>query len=309
MSEVWDVIIVGGGPAGLTASIYATRYSLKTLVLATVYGGVMSEAHKICNYPSWPEVTGPELTAKFKDHATASGAKLELDTVEEISKENELFKVKTQLGKEYLGKTLILTMGMKHRKLGVAGEEKFLGKGVSYCFTCDGAFFKQKKVAVIGGGDGAVTAALYFADISPEVYLIYRGESLRAEPAWIESVKKKSNIKVLYNTNVVELKGEEVLSQIVLDQEFEGKKELEVAGLFIEIGGEPSRKLTQMLGVEIDQEGYVQVDAWGKTNIPGVWAAGDLTASSKGFRQIITACSQGAISVRNIFGSLQKKGN
>jgi len=275
--------------------------------LASVYGGVMSEAHKICNYPSWPEVTGPELTTKFKDHALSSGAKLELNTVEEVGKEGKLFNVKTQLGKEYLGKTLILTMGMKHRKLGLAKEGEFLGKGVSYCFTCDGAFFKGKTVAVVGGSDGAVTAALYFADICPQVYLIYRGERLRAEPAWIESVKKNNNIKVLYNTNVVGLKGEQVLEQIVLDKEFEGKKKLETSGLFIEIGGEPSRKLTGMLGVKIDEEGYVRVDSWGKTNIDGVWAAGDLTASSKGFRQIITACSQGAVCVRNIFGSLQKK--
>ncbi|MFH1602126.1 MAG: FAD-dependent oxidoreductase [Candidatus Shapirobacteria bacterium] len=307
MSSTYDVLIVGSGPAGLTAGIYASRYQLKTLIVSSVLGGTLSKAHQICNYPSWSKISGRELAVKFQEHAKIAGAQIKSGIVAAIEKDKNFFKINTQAGKEYQAKTLLLATGMEHRQLNLASEQEYLGKGVSYCFTCDGMFFKGKTVAVAGGSDAAITAALYFSEICPQVYLIYRGKKLRAEPAWINLFNAKKNISAIYNSNIIQLKGKNKLEAVILDREFAGKKELACDGLFVEIGGEPNRKLSQMLGLELDEDGYIKTSSAGRTNVDGVWAAGDLVIASKGFRQIITACSQGAQAARDIFGYLQQK--
>jgi len=306
MNEVYDLVIVGGGPAGLTAAIYAARYQLKTIVLSTVFGGTAAEAHKVCNYPSEEEIGGFELMEKMRVHAQDSGAKTKAEKVTGIIKEGNLFKVSGQSGEKYLTKTIILATGMKHRQLGLPNESDYLGKGLSYCFTCDGSFFKDKVVAVVGGSNAAVTAALYFAEICPKVYLIYRKNKLRAEPAWTNLLTKKKNVEVVYDTNVVGLLGEGKLGRIRLDRDYQEKKEIAIDGLFIEIGGEPFQKLTKLSGVEVDEGGFVKINSGGGTNIQGVWAAGDATVGSDGLRQIITACSEGAIAAQSVFKYLQK---
>jgi thioredoxin reductase (NADPH) len=227
--------------------------------------------------------------------------------VVDIKKYGSGFIVSTRQGKVFQTKAIILAMGTKRRKLGLEKEEEYLGKGISYCFTCDGMFFKGKKVAVVGGSDAAVTAVLYFSEICPEVYLIYRGEKLKAEPAWVKNLTEKKNIKVVYNTNVINVYGKNKLEGIVLDNSFKGKKKLCVEGLFIEIGETPNQQFNKILGLEANKEGFVVVDHQAKTSIPGIWAAGDFTTGSAGFRQIITAASEGAIAANSVFKFLKKE--
>lgn len=305
IEKTWDVLIVGGGPAGLTAAIYAARYRLKSLVLAKTPGGLAAEAHKVCNYPSEEEIGGFELMEKMKTHAQNSGAEIKIEKVVGIFKEGDLFKVSGQSGEKYSARTVILALGTKHRQLGFPSEKKYLGKGISYCFTCDGMFFKDKIVGVIGGSNSAVTAALYFSEICPQVYLIYRRSKLRAEPAWVEVLVKKENVQVIYETNVVDLFGKEKLEGVVLDKSYQGSERLALDGLFVEIGSEPDQELIKPLGVEIDKEGFVKVASDGKTNIDGIWAAGDMTTGSDGLRQIVTACAEGAIAAQSVFKYLQ----
>ncbi|MBL7078135.1 FAD-dependent oxidoreductase [Candidatus Shapirobacteria bacterium] len=306
MSEIYDLVIVGGGPAGLTAAIYATRYQLKTLVLATVFGGTAAQAHKICNFPSYKSIKGFELMEKMRIHAQDSGAEMKMATVKRIEKKGEKFKILVG-SEEYLAKTIVLALGMKHRQLGLSNESKYLGRGLSYCFTCDGSFFKNRVVAVVGGSNAAVTAVLYFAEICPKVYLIYRKNKLRAEPVWTNLLAKKKNVEIVYDTNVIGLSGESKLEKIKLDKNYQNKREIVTDGLFIEIGGEPTRKLIQLLAVEIDEQGFAKINSGGETNIQGVWAAGDMTVASDGFRQIITACAQGAVAAQSVFKYLQRE--
>ena len=304
--SVFDVFIVGGGAAGLTAALYAARYNLKTMVISESFGGLGSEAHRICNYPGVAESGGFELMNRFRENASSAGAKLEQGMVTDIVKEGVLFKISTKKG-EYYAKAIVLAIGTKRRKLGLKKEADYLGKGVSYCFTCDGMFFKGKTVGVVGGSDAAVTAALYFSEISPEIYLIYRGDKLRAEPAWLKNLEKKKNIEVLHNTNVVDLYGEGKLEGVVLDKTHRDKDRLSLDGLFVEIGEIPNEELVKPLGLKIDEKGFVVVDEHSRTNIGGIWAAGDFTTGSGGLRQIVTAAAEGAIAANDVFNYLKKE--
>lgn len=305
--EKTDVLIVGGGAAGLTAALYSARYGLKTTVISDYFGGIGGKAHRVCNYPGVHESGGFELMNKFKEHAESAGAQLVTDLVTEIKKTDFGFTVFTQQGESFQARAIVLALGTKKRKLGLAKEERFLGKGISYCFTCDGMFFKGKKVAVVGGGNAAVTAALYFSEISSKTYLIYRGDKLKAEAAWIDNLAHKRNVEVIYKTNVVDLYGKDRLEGLILDKSFSGSKKLSVDGLFIEIGEVPNQHFNKTLGLKTDKEGFVKVDEQAKTTVDGVWAAGDFTTGSAGFRQIVTAASEGAVAANSIFKYLKKE--
>jgi len=302
-----DVLIIGGGAAGLSAALYAARYGLKTLVVSDVFGGTGGKAHRVCNYPGVSESGGFELMNKFKEHALGAGAELISDLVTNIKKLRSGFSVTTKQGDIYLAKALILALGTKRKKLGLVKEDQFLGKGISYCFTCDGMFFKDKKVAVVGGGNAAVTAALYFSEISSKVYLIYRGSKLKAEAAWIKNLSTKKNVEVIYQTNVIDVCGTEKLEGIVLDKSYNSEKNLSVDGLFVEIGEFPNDQFNKLLGLKTNKEGYIVVDEEARTNVKGVWAAGDFTTGSSGFRQIVTAASEGAIAANSVFKFLKKE--
>lgn len=194
-------------------------------------------------------------------------------------------------------------MGAERTKLKTKGEEEFLGKGVAYCATCDGPFFKGKTVSVVGGGNAAVTSAIYMSDIAEKVYLIYRGPELKAEPAWIEQLEKKNNIEIVYNANIDEISGENLVEQIKLDD----GKELKVDGVFVEIGSTPSKALINDLGLKTDPRGYVIVDAEMKTSTQGVWAAGDITAGEFKFRQVVTATAEGALAIYSAYLDTKKE--
>ena len=303
--EKYDLIIVGAGPAGLTAGIFAGRYRLKSLIIGLTVGGLVTEAHKVCNYPGILEITGEELAKRMREHVLSLGVPIREDEVESLKKEGDWFRVGTQSGEKFLAKTLLLAFGTRHRKLNLPNEDKFLGRGISYCSTCDGPLFRGKIVGVVGGSNAATVAALHLADLAKKVFVIYRRGKLRADPVWVEQLEKKKNVEYVFNTNVVGLLGKEKLEKVELDNPYKGKKFLELDGLFLEIGTVPSKALSEQLGVEIDEYGYIKVDGAGKTSIEGVWAAGDITTGSDGFRQIITACAEGAVAAQSIFKYLK----
>jgi thioredoxin reductase (NADPH) len=303
----YDVLIIGAGPAGYTASIYASRYGLKNIVIGATLGGYVTQSHKICNYPSEKEVSGTDLMQKFYDHAASFGAEIVNDNVVEVKKDGDLFVVKTGGNKEFFGKSIVLAIGTKPRKLNVKNEDELLGKGISYCFTCDGFFFREKVVAVVGSGNSAHTASIFLARIAKKVYQIVRGNELKGEVELIEEVKNNPKIQIVYGTNVVEALGEGKVEKLKLDAELEGSDELSVDGLFIEIGAEPSIGILKDFKLEVDDNGFVKVNADQSTSATGIWAAGDITTGSNGLRQIVTACSEGAIAATSISKSLRSK--
>jgi thioredoxin reductase (NADPH) len=190
--------------------------------------------------------------------------------------------------------------------MNIPGEDKFLGKGVSYCATCDSIFFKNKVVAVTGGGNSAAMAASLLAEHANKVFLIYRGAELRCEPATCDQLKANPKITIIYNTNVLEVKGDKKVESVTLDKEYQGSTDLKVDGIFAEIGTMPSSDLLKQIGVKLNEQGYVEVDQWGKTNIPGVYAAGDIISNTPGFNQIITASADGATSVNAVYKYLKE---
>jgi thioredoxin reductase (NADPH) len=299
--EKYDLIIIGGGPAGLTAAIYAVRYKLKTLLIAKELGGYMMESDRIENYPGFKKISGLELTEKMADQAKSLGAKIEEDEAIEIKKDKE-FMVTTRNNK-FEAKTLIYALGTQRRKLNVPGEEQFLGKGISYCATCDGPFFKDKIVAVVGGSDAAAIAALQVAEHAKKVYIIYRKEKLRAEPYWVDQLEKNKKFEIICNANVKEIKGTGKLESISLDN----GKELKLDGLFVEIGSVPTVALAEKIGLELSEENYIKIHCDQSTNVSGIFAAGDITIGCNSMRQIITAAAEGAIAARAAYDHLSKK--
>lgn len=296
----YDLTIIGAGPAGLSAAIYASRYNLNTLVLGAQPGGLIADAHKVCNFPTRPEIKGAELGEKMQEHAEKYGAEVKMERVKEIE-EDDNFVLKTNLGEEYKTKSLMLATGTERRKLNLDREEELTGSGVSYCATCDGRFFEDEVVGVVGGANAAATAALYLADLAEKVYIIYRRDELRAVEAWKEQIEKTGNIEVIYNANVTQLKGKDSLRAVKLDRNYEGANRLELSGLFIEIGSEPRTELSKMLGLKLNEKDYIKVDQAQQTSKKGVWAAGDITTNSNNFKQAITASAEGAIAANSIY--------
>jgi thioredoxin reductase (NADPH) len=307
-NKIYDLAIIGAGPAGYTASIYASRYEVNNVIIGEMPGGLASEAHLVCNFPSEKEIGGMELALKMQEHALTLGAHEITDRViqiEEITTNDNpyfpTFRISMNNQEPILARTILIAIGLQRRHLNVEGEAGLLGKGVSYCATCDGAFYKGRKVAVVGGGNAAVTASLYLADIADRVYQIYRGNKLKGEVTWINQLQNNSKIEVIYEANVIKMIGEQNLQALVLDREYQGSVNLAVEGVFVEIGSIPDRTLIDQLGLKTTLAGYLEVDGAKNTNRKGVFAAGDITNSSNHFKQIITACSDGAIAADTIY--------
>lgn len=303
---MYDLIIVGVGPAGCTASIYASRYKLSHLVIGQKVGGSIILASNVENFPGFKSISGLELGEKMLEQVKYLGAEVVLKIVGRIEKIDGGFKVVTEDNTQYQAKTLIVATGTERRKLNVPGEEKYLGRGVSYCTACDAPFFREKTVALIGGSDAAVSGAVHTAEFAKKVYIVYRREQLRAEPIWTEQALANPKIEVIYKTNLKEIKGDGIkVTGVILDNPYEGSNELLLDGIFIEIGGVPGTVLLIPLGIEIDQGGYVKVNEWMETNIPSLFAAGDLTTASYVLTQAITACAQGASAAAAAFKFLK----
>lgn len=301
---MYDVIIIGAGPAGMASALYATRYKLNVLVIGSVIGGTALEAYNVENYPGFKSIPGFELMSRMEEQVNSLGVKIIPEEVTKIEK-NTNFSVITEDNK-YEAKSLILAMGTERRKLNVPGEKELLGKGVSYCATCDSAFFKDKIVAVVGGSDAAAKSALLLAEYAGKVYMVYRRDKIRSEPIIVESVEKNEKIEIIYKTNVTEIKGEKFVEGVVLDNEYQGSNLLEVDGVFVEIGAEPNSELVLDLGIEVDRAGYINVDRKQKTNIEGIFAAGDITDATGELRQIITGCAQGVIAATSAYEYLKQ---
>ena len=298
MGKNFNVCILGGGPAGLTAAIYSGRYGLKTALISREIGGTANLAHKIENYPGY-RGSGERLMKRFHKQAEKSGTEFLNENIIDIERRKNEFIVTTTKMK-FSAKAVIIALGLERRKLNIPGEDKFLGRGVSYCATCDAPLFRNKNVAVIGGGDSACKAALLLSEYANKVYVIYRNEKEGCENILSKELSKKKNIEFLYNTTPFEIRGREVVSDliVVIDHEkIPKEKKLMVDGVFIEIGGLPVSDIAKLLGVKVDKLGHVLVDEEMKTNIKGVFAAGDIVKSK--LKQIIVAASQGAIAAKS----------
>ncbi|MFZ5559829.1 MAG: NAD(P)/FAD-dependent oxidoreductase [Patescibacteria group bacterium] len=299
--KIYDLIIIGAGPAGISAGIYAKNFGLACLIIGENVGGLVNAAYKVENYPGIFNVTGKELSDKFEEHRKHLDIPLKEERVEKI-KRGEVFEIKTDTD-EYQAKSIILTLGTDVKKLEIKNIKKFEGKGVSYRSGECVLIFENKIVAIVGGANAAVMGATMLAEKAKKVYLIYRKEKLRADAIWIERLEKLKNVEIIYNANVVEVKGNDWLKEIILDN---GKK-LKVDGLVIEAGSAPNTDLIQDLGLKTNEYGYIEVDKSQATNIEGVFAAGDITTGSNNFRQIITACSEGAIAALSALNYISKK--
>lgn len=303
--EQWDLIIIGAGSAGLSAGVYGARSGLKTLILEKYApGGATIESPLIENYPGFISVSGQDLIDKMVTHATKFGVKInQVEPVIELNLKEEIKSIKTTKA-TYEASAIIITTGCHHRELGVPGEKEYVGKGVSYCALCDGAFFKEKKVIVVGGGNNAATSGLILVHLGAKVKLAHRRDQLRAEEILVEDLQK-SNVEFLWNTEVKEIKGDKtVRTVIVIDNKTGEQKEIEVDGVFVQVGETPNSDFAKNAGVNVDDYGYIVVDARQKTNIPGVYAAGDVTTNP--VKQIGTAVGQGIVAATDAFGYIRR---
>lgn len=328
----------------MTASIYASRYKINHLIFGDVVGGQFVDAHVVENYPGFTSISGYDLTVNFRNHVESYGLKIREEKIGGITRmeardvqhslkefTNDLpdrwspstlinaqslasgiiFEVKVETGEKIQTKSLILAMGARHRALNIPGEDKFLGRGVSYCATCDAPLFKDKVVAVVGGGNSAVTAALHVSEFARQVYLIHRrGEFDKADPIWLDSLSQKKNVIKILNVQAKELRGEGLLKE--LEYVVNGttdRQVLAVDGVFIEIGLVPAASLANQLGVEVDSQGYISARGDLTTNVKGVFAAGDVVKQSDvpQLRQMVTSAGQGAIAAAAVYAFLNQQ--
>jgi len=301
---MYDLIIIGAGPAGLGASIYASRYKLNHVVIGSEIGGQVTEAWEIENYAGIESISGKDLMEKFVTQTKDLGGEIVQGSVNSVAKVDDGFEVVTSDGKKYETKSLILALGMKARKMNIPGEDKFIGKGISYCATCDAMFFRGKDVAVVGGGDAAATAAIHLAEFANSVQLLYKEGTKCFEPSWEQQMKKTGKVACGTLSNITSIVGSEKVEG--LEYEINGeKKELSIAGVFIEIGSVPGVVVAQNLGVRTDEQGYIVVKQDQSTSVDGVYAAGDATTGSNKFRQIITAVAEGAVAAGSVYKKLK----
>lgn len=284
-----DIIIVGSGPAGMSAAVYGKRAGLSVLVIEKVYYGTgqVAESSHVDNYLGIPGINGYELGEKFRSHAEGLGVEFKDGEVIRFEKAADRWYVHLKNGETLESKTVVYAAGAAHRHLGVPGEEEFSGKGVSYCATCDGAFFKGKNVAVVGGGNTAMDDAIYLSDICNKVYLVHRRDVFRGDATTLMKLKETENIELIVPAKVQEVKGEQVVTALQL----EDGRSLEVSGVFVAVGMRPATSMLQGI-VLMDDNGYIIADETGKTSAAGFFAAGDVR--TKELRQIITAVSDGA---------------
>ena len=294
--ENYDIIIIGAGPAGLTAGLYAGRQNSKALVIDKgLAGGLGSEVPMMENYPGFDLISGMELISKMKLQCEKFSEIRENQIIEDIEKRDDgiYIKTKSSIGddfNEYLTKSVILATGASHRHLNVPGENEFLGRGVAYCATCDGMFFVNRNVLMVGGGNSAAQEALYLKNIGCNVKIVHRRDSLRCEHR-LEELLQEKGVEILWNSTIKEIKGDMAVNSVTLVRDGV-EEEYETDAVFVAIGDEPSNGLAKQLGVELDENGYIITDKSQSTNVSGVYAAGDITG---GVKQWIVACGEGAV--------------
>ncbi|WP_295601626.1 thioredoxin-disulfide reductase [uncultured Methanobrevibacter sp.] len=302
--EKYDIIIIGAGPGGLTAGIYAGRQGTRNLIIdRDLAGGIGREVPEMENYPGFDSISGLELIEKMKAQATKNTELHEMEEVVEITKSDEEYRFTVKTTKdEYQTKTVILATGSSHRHLDAKGEDEFLGKGVSYCATCDGFFFQGRDIIMVGGGNSALQEALYLNNLGANVTLIHRRDEFRAQKHLQDQIKE-AGINTIMNATVEEIKGEMLVESVTLKDTVTGEvSELPVNGVFISVGYVPHTELAQQLGVELDESGHIIIDNDQKTNVDYVYAIGDVCI---GLKQWIVACGEGAVAATSAFHDIQ----
>lgn len=325
--SVYDVVIIGLGCAGYTAMIYTARYKLSTLIIGEVEGGMGMTAAEVGNWPGIIDIKGPDLMENYRKHALSyPGTEHKQARVEKIVQTKEGFDLLLEGGEKVQARTVIIATGSDKRKLGTKGEQEYSGKGLTYCATCDAYFFKGKTVAVVGGGDSAVEGAAITAQVCKQVYLIHRRNQFRAEPYWVDRVKDRDNVTFVLERNVVEILGDgKKVTGVKLDKPWGkeasprggasgmeevkprgGSDVLPLDGVFIEVGSNPSSGLAKALGCAIDEKGFIKVGPSQATNVPGVFAAGDVTNASNYFAQFTTAAGEASVAANSVFNYIGK---
>ena len=298
----YDVVIAGQGAAAFAAGLYVARYQIKSLIIGETFGGETATGGLIENYPGYPEIDGFDLMLKFKEQVEKYDVPIIDDKVDSVKKQENLFQVKTFGGEIFSAGTVILAVGRNRRTLNLENEEEWVGRGVSYCSTCDAPMHKNNVVAIVGGGNAAVEGALLLSRYASTVYLIYRKEEFtRPEPISLQQLNQSKNIKQVMSTNVTQLNGVDGLKSISIDKAYNGVSEIDVDGIFIEIGADPRVEIPNQLKLELNEKNEVIVDSEMRTNVEGIFAAGDLCNSSGDLKQTITAASQGAIAATSTY--------
>ncbi|MBR1993132.1 MAG: thioredoxin-disulfide reductase [Firmicutes bacterium] len=294
MERIYDMIVIGGGPAGYTAALYAARAGLDTVVLEKLSaGGQMALTSQIDNYPGFEEgIDGFELGEKMQAGAERFGVETELAEVQEVYLDSEIKRIVTDSG-EFLGRTVVISTGANPRELGVEKEQQLVGRGVNYCAACDGMFYKDKVVAVIGGGNSAVADAMILSRIAKKVMIVHRRDTLRATKVYHDALEKAENVEFVWDSVVSELLHEEKLTGLRIKNVKTGEESIfELDGVFVSVGRAPETELFKDV-IELDKAGYIIADESTKTNLPGVFAAGDVR--TKALRQVVTAVADGAM--------------
>jgi len=300
---MYDLIIIGGGPAAVSAGIYAARKKLKTILITKDWGGQVALAPEIENYPGFDSITGAELVKKFVEHLKKNELEIKEGVeIKDIKVNNNLVEVKAN-SDSYQAKAAIVTTGRNPRKLGLPNEAKFLGKGISYCSTCDAPLFKDKEVAVIGGGNMGLGTALDLVTYASKIYILEYDSKIRADQYFQEKVKKNDKIEVITSARIAEIKGDQFVSSLSYSNGTGGKnKELLVQGIFVAIGSDASSFLVKNV-VELNKEGEIKIDSRNRTSQPNIFAAGDVTDISH--KQIVIAAGEGAKAALNAYDYLQ----
>ena len=295
-TQRYDVLIAGQGAAAFSAALYAARYQMSAIIVGGIFGGETATGGIIENYPGYPEIDGFDLMLKFREQVDKYEVPVIEENINSIERSDDEFTVTTEGGQTFKATTTILAIGRERRRLWLDHEEEWTGRGVSFCSTCDAPMHRGNTVAVVGGGNAAVEGAVLLSKYAEQVYLVYRQDQFtRPEPINLQLLDAAKNVEQVMGTRVMELKGDDGLSGIVLDNEVRGSKELELDGLFIEIGADPRSELASKLGAELNDHGEVLVDKEMRTQVHGLFAAGDLTNASGDLKQTITAAAQGAI--------------
>lgn len=293
----YDVIIIGAGPAGLTAGLYAARYNLKVLIIGKLVGGLIAAPYDVCNYPTYKKIKAIDLTKKMEEQVKALGVEIKEEEVLDVKGKDEDFEVFSNVGK-FSAKKIIMATGTKRVKLNLPGEKEFVGKGVSYCAICDAGFYKNKTVGIVGGGNSAFSSAFLLAQFAKKVYIIYRRDKFfRAEAVSVKKAEKSKKVELMLDSKVTKITGKEKLEEIEINE----KTKLKLDGLFVEGGTVPWDELSKKLKLKFEGN-FVVVDKNQRTNIKGVFAAGDMTNNP--LKQIVTACAEGAVAANSVYGEL-----
>jgi thioredoxin reductase (NADPH) len=304
--ESWDLIIVGAGSAGLAAGIYAVRSGLKTLVIDDkLGGGTIADAPTVVNYPGFAEISGGELAEKMLNHCRKLGATIhDIEPVIAMNLKGETKTVTTPRA-EYQAKAVIISQGSHYKEIGAKGEIEFKGRGVSYCGVCDGPFFRGKKVVVVGGGNSACITTLYLSGLASQVTVIHRRDAFRAEESLVKDLTAKTNVNILWNTVIQEIKGDkQVRSVVLLDSKTSQTTEMPIDAVFVQVGEAPNSQIAKASDIETDEHNYIKIDIRQQTNLPGTFAAGDIT--NHPVKQVGTAVGQGITAALEAYSYIKR---